>query len=117
MQFRIKVILSNKIFLFVICMFLFYSGNSQQKKSHKLNFCGAVFSDLQKLKVNLHPQFDFLQVKENDTIVDIGASSGWVDGALSAGTEFNNLLFVLVDIDTICLSSGKVDAMISHYSK
>ena len=112
-----KVILSNKFFVIIVCMLLSYFGNAQQKKSQKLKFCGAVFSDLQKLKTHLQPQFDFLQVKENDTIVDIGASSGWFDGAVSAGTEFNNLLFVLVDIDTICLNPGKIDAMVSHYSK
>ena len=72
---------------------------------------------MQKLKENLHPQFDFLKVKENDTIIDIGASSGWFEGAFSAGEAFHNLLFILVDIDTICLSQTKVDAMVSHYSK
>jgi ubiquinone/menaquinone biosynthesis C-methylase UbiE len=82
----------------------------------KQNFCGVSYKKLGVLKQQLGEQFNFLQVRENDTIVDIGAASGWFEGAFGAGSGVNNVHFILVDIDTGCLNRKKVDAMLQSYS-
>src|ERR1700712_3360077 len=65
----------------------------------------------------MQDQFDFLKLSENDTIVDIGAASGWYEGAFSAGNNFRHIHFILVDIDTNCLNARKLAAMTAHYSQ
>ncbi|HEX2609138.1 MAG TPA: methyltransferase domain-containing protein, partial [Flavisolibacter sp.] len=61
------------------------------------------------------PQFDFLQVQEQDTIVDLGAASGWYEGVFSAYSSLSQLTFILVDLNEKCLSVSKVDSMKRYY--
>jgi ubiquinone/menaquinone biosynthesis C-methylase UbiE len=82
----------------------------------KQTFCGVSYKKLRVLKEQMKDQFDFLHVHENDTIVDIGAASGWFEGAFGAGSGVDNVHFVLVDVDTGCLNRKKVDAMLQYYS-
>lgn len=93
---------------------------SQQSKRNaqiqKLDFCGARYHNLKKIKDRLLSQYAFLEVKENDTIVDIGAQSGSFEGAFTTLTNYQKLHFVLVDIDSACLNSRKLAAMNQHFA-
>jgi ubiquinone/menaquinone biosynthesis C-methylase UbiE len=105
----------------VILIFFIIAGlpalSQKKNKASKIAFCGVTANDKEFIRKNFQPQFDFLQLKENDTLVDIGAGSGWYEGALSTITPFTNLTFYLVDIDENCLNATKVNNVISHYSK
>ncbi len=81
----------------------------------KRSFCGFKYKDTAKLHHALDAQLQFLQIKNADTIVDIGSSSGAYDGAYCAIAPFKNVHFVLVDIDSNCLNSTKVNNMINYY--
>lgn len=48
----------------------------KKNKIDKLKFCGWQLDDKQKISSNFKKQFDFLNVQEDDTIVDIRAQSG-----------------------------------------
>lgn len=101
------------LFLFFPCLLF-----AQKKdKVDKIAFCGAKAQNKEKLISYFQQQFQFLHVAEGDTIVDIGAGSGWYEGAFSAASELKELTFVLVDINPKCLNEEKVNNMISHYSK
>lgn len=79
-------------------------------------FCGVSFRDKEKMIRELNWQFAFLKLQERDTVVDIGAASGWFEGAYSAASPLQHLHFVLVDIDSACLNTEKVNQMIGHYA-
>src|SRR6476659_10757924 len=89
----------------------------RKKKIDKLKFCGWQLNDKQKISSNFKDQFDFLNVQEGDTIVDIGAQSGTYEGCFLAVNNFKTIRFLLVDIDNSCLNQEKVNNMIDHYSK
>ena len=82
----------------------------------KLDFCGPRYHNLDKIKERLLTQFAFLKVAEHDTIVDIGAQSGVYEGAFTALSDFNDLHFILVDIDSACLNTRKVSAVNKHFA-
>ncbi|HWJ92339.1 MAG TPA: class I SAM-dependent methyltransferase [Flavisolibacter sp.] len=88
-----------------------------QGKREKQGFCGVSYTNLKMLKEQLAEQFEFLKVQEHDTIVDVGAASGWYEGAFGAGSGINELHFVLVDLDTTCMNKKKVEAAMRHYSE
>ncbi len=107
----------------LVLLFLFMSTISssalaqrRKKGERTIQFCGTRWQDTEKMKAGLQREIDFFRLMENDTIVDIGASSGSYNGAISAATSFTNLHFVLVDIDSSCLNQRKVTNMIGHYS-
>jgi len=64
----------------------------------------------------LQEQLEFLQLQENDTIVDIGASSGSFNASMAAIAQVKSLHFLLVDIDTACLNSRTIANVINHYT-
>ena len=101
------------LFLIIPCIL------SAQKKDKvdKIAFCGVLLKSKEKISSYYHQQFQFLNISEGDTIVDIGAGSGWYEGAFSAISELKELTFILVDINPKCLNEKKVNNMISHYSK
>ena len=78
-------------------------------------FCGTRYRDLQALKEQLKYQFEFLRLQDGDTVVDIGAASGWYEGAVWAGTDLKKLQVILVDIDSNCLNQQRVSNMLHHY--
>jgi ubiquinone/menaquinone biosynthesis C-methylase UbiE len=88
-----------------------------KNKIDKLKFCGWQLNDKQEISSNFKEQFDFLNVQEGDTIVDIGAQSGTYEGCFLAVNNFKTVRFLLVDIDSSCLNQEKVHNMIAHYSK
>lgn len=85
--------------------------------AQKQNFCGAQYNKKENIKEQLQEQFDFLDIHENDTIVDVGAASGWYEGAFSAISDLQKVHFLLVDISEFCLNEEKVGSMVDHYSK
>lgn len=88
-----------------------------KSKDSKKDFCGVKINKKQNIIETFQPQFDFIALQENDTLVDIGAESGWYEGAMSVALPFKNLTFYLVDINSNCLNETKVNSMIAHYSK
>ena len=103
--------------LLLLFLFLFFGMGAAAQKAARIQFCGAVYKNKAKMQEQLDDQFQFFQLNEKDTVVDIGAGSGWVEGAFAAVSPLSNLHFVLVDIDTICLNRQKLGNMIDHYSK
>jgi len=109
----------NKIgiyFLFLIILSLCVHAQNKNKID-KLKFCGWQLNDKQKISSNFKEQFDFLNVQEGDTIVDIGSQSGTYEGCFLAVNNFKTVHFLLVDIDSSCLNQEKVNNMVAHYSK
>jgi SAM-dependent methyltransferase len=95
----------------------FSQTSKRNAQIQKLDFCGARYQNLKKIEDRFLSQFSFLGVNENDTIVDIGAQSGGFEGTFTALTNYQNLHFVLVDIDSACLNSRKLAAMNQHFAK
>lgn len=89
----------------------------KKDKIDKLEFCGWRMDSKGKIISYFQPEFDFLDVQEGDTIVDIGAQSGTLEGCFLSVNNFNDVSFVLVDIDSSCLNQKKVNNVITHYSK
>jgi len=90
--------------------------NAQKKLGKHLAFCGWKYKDTAVLRVIFEKQLAFLNIKNNDTIIDIGSSSGSYEGCISVLGTFKNVTFVLVDIDSNCLNKTKVNNMVSYYS-
>ncbi|MBL7693217.1 MAG: methyltransferase domain-containing protein [Ferruginibacter sp.] len=67
------------------------------------------------LRRQFEQQLAFLQVRDGDTIVDVGTSSGAYIGAINVIAGFKNVHFILLDIDIGCLNRSKVNNMIAHY--
>lgn len=91
-------------------------SSKRDAQIQKLDFCGPRYHNLDKIKERLLTQFAFLKVAEHDTIVDIGAQSGVYEGAFTALSDFKELHFVLVDIDSACLNTRKVSAVNIHFA-
>lgn len=90
---------------------------SQQKgKAKKLDFCGIKIKDLDKEKAAYQEELDFLRLQEYDSVVDVGAGSGWYEGVLSVLSPLQHLHFFLVDINVDCLNETKVNNMKTYYS-
>jgi predicted methyltransferase len=102
--------------LFLLFLLLSFHQNSFAQKKKRQDFCGVRYEKKDAMAEQLKEQFDFLNVQENDTIVDIGAASGWYEGAFSTISNLKNISFVLLDIDSNCLSKRKVNNMLAHYS-
>ena len=90
---------------------------AQQKPKKDLSFCGWKYKDSSHIRIAVGKKLDFIQIKDGDTVVDIGAQSGTFLGCISVIVDFKQLNFILVDIDSNCLNKQKVDNMIAHYSK
>jgi len=105
------------IYLLLLLMLSLCVSAQNKNKIDKLKFCGWQLNDKQKISSNFKEQFDFLNVQEGDTIVDIGAQSGTYEGCFLAVNNFKTIRFLLVDIDSSCLNQEKVHNMIAHYSK
>ena len=92
-------------------------GGQMKEKIKKLKFCGYKYSDSSLLRKHFEQQLTFLKINNGDTIVDIGSSSGAYIGAINVMADFKNVHFILVDIDSHCLNTDKVNNMIAHYEK
>jgi Methyltransferase domain len=91
------------------------SGGQNEEKVKKLKFCGYRYKDSALLRSHFEQQLAFLQIHDGDTIVDVGTSSGAYIGAINVIAEFKNAHFILVDIDSNCLNTAKVNNMIAYY--
>jgi ubiquinone/menaquinone biosynthesis C-methylase UbiE len=113
-----------RVFIFIINLVVFITASFAQptgsrgqneEKVKKLKFCGYSYKDTGRLRMHFEQQLAFLQISSGDTIVDIGSSSGSFTGAINVIAEFKNVHFILVDIDSNCLNTTKVNNMIAHY--
>ena len=84
-------------------------------KIKKGEFCGYTFTDTLLLRKNYQAQLDFLDLKDGDTVIDVGTGSGSYIGALNVITVVKKAHFILVDIDSNCLNPLKVNNMINYY--
>ena len=91
------------------------SYGQNEEKVKKLKFCGYRYNDTALLRSQIEQQLAFLQIKDGDTIVDIGSSSGALIGCMNVIADFKNAHFILVDIDSTCLNTTKVNNMIAYY--
>ena len=107
-----------RAFFFVVNLALFITvsfGQREEEKISKLKFCGYKYKDSALLRKHFEQQLAFLQIQSGDTIVDIGSSSGAYIGSINVIADFKNVHFILVDIDSNCLNTTKVNNMIAHY--
>ncbi len=107
-----------KAFFLGICIFV--SGldafsQRNEEKVQRLRFCGYRYKDTALLRRQFEQQLAFLQVRDGDTIVDVGTSSGAYIGAINVIAGFKKVHFILLDIDSGCLNRIKVNNMIAHY--
>jgi ubiquinone/menaquinone biosynthesis C-methylase UbiE len=107
----------NKISIISFFLFVSISSLAQDAKIAKLKFCGYRYTDTAILRKHFEHQIDFLNIKDGDTVVDIGSSSGAYLGALNVIATFKNVHFILVDIDSNCLNKTKVTNMVEYYQK
>jgi len=102
------ILLGNLLVLNVV----FAQGELNVKK---MKFCGYKAKDSAALRREIAQQIDFLNIQNGDTIVDVGSSSGSYIGAINAVGAFRNVHFILVDIDSNCLNTARVNNMIAWY--
>jgi ubiquinone/menaquinone biosynthesis C-methylase UbiE len=86
-------------------------------QNRKQNFCGWRYEDTAVIRHQFERQVAFLRITDKDTIVDIGSSSGSMEGCLGVIGNYRDVNFVLVDIDSGCLSRERVGSMNSYYEK
>jgi predicted methyltransferase len=90
-------------------------GQINEEKVKKLKFCGYRYKDSALLRSQIEQQLAFLQIQDGDTIVEVGTSSGALIGCINVIADFKNAHFILVDIDSSCLNTAKVNNMIAYY--
>jgi ubiquinone/menaquinone biosynthesis C-methylase UbiE len=108
------------VLIFAVNLLLIVSSSFAQQneeKVKKIKFCGYKYKDSTLLRKHFEQQLAFLQINDGDTIVDIGSSSGAYIGAINVIADFKKVHFILVDIDSNCLNSTKVNNMIAHYEE
>lgn len=91
-------------------------AHAQEKPKDGLPFCGALFSKKKAIHDHFDTVFHFFNVSEGDTIVDVGAASGWIEGAFAAVTPLRSVHFILLDIDTGCLNARMIGNMQRAYA-
>lgn len=55
------------------------------------------------------------KIENGDYVADVGAASGWIEGAMAVFTD--SVTFFIEDIDTNLLNKEQLDAVVKHYSK
>jgi ubiquinone/menaquinone biosynthesis C-methylase UbiE len=105
------------ILIFTVSLLLSITAcyGQNEEKVKKLKFCGYRYKDSALLRSQIEQQLAFLQIKDGDTIVDVGSSSGALIGCINVIAEFKNVHFILLDIDSSCLNTTKVNNMIAYY--
>jgi SAM-dependent methyltransferase len=107
---RLLLLTVNLLLIIAICF-----GQQNEEKVKKLKFCGYRYKDSALLRSHFEQQLAFLQIQYGDTIVDVGTSSGALIGCMNVIADFKNAHFILVDIDSTCLNTAKVNNMIAYY--
>jgi SAM-dependent methyltransferase len=105
------------VFIFIVSLLLLITAcyAQNEEKIRKLKFCGYRYKDSALLRSHFEKQLAFLQIQDGDTIVDVGTSSGALIGCMNVIADFKNAHFILVDIDSNCLNTSKVNNMIAYY--
>lgn len=104
------ILIANLLLVLNLCF-----GQENAEKAGKLKFCGYKYKDSALLRSQIEQQLDFLQINDGDTIVDVGTSSGALIGCMNVIAGFKNAHFILVDIDSNCLNTAKVNNMNAYY--
>jgi ubiquinone/menaquinone biosynthesis C-methylase UbiE len=91
--------------------------HAQQKPRKGINFCGWRMNDTAAIRQAYANTLSFMNIRDRDTIVDVGSSSGSLEGVLSVAGDFQHVHFVLVDVDSNCLNRRMVDNMLAFYSE
>lgn len=103
-------------FILLLNLLVLHTAFAQsEEKVKKLKFCGYKYRDTAMIRKHFEQQIAFLDIKDGDTIADIGSSSGAYIGCINVVAEFKKVHFILVDIDSTCLNSTKVNNMVSYY--
>jgi ubiquinone/menaquinone biosynthesis C-methylase UbiE len=105
------------VFLFLLILNSYCISAQKVSKFASLSFCGFRSKNVENLIKYLLPELAFLRLSPGDTLVDIGAQSGVYEASLTAIADLQNVHFILVDIDTLCLNHKKLSNVISHYEK
>jgi ubiquinone/menaquinone biosynthesis C-methylase UbiE len=113
---KFLIVMADRLLYSIIFLALSFTAGAQQKPKKNLAFCGFRFVDTAVLRHQFEKQLAFLRISDNDTIVDIGSSSGAMEGCLGAIGNFSQVNFILVDIDSNCLNRQRVNNMIDHYA-
>lgn len=105
------------LILFIVLVFCYSQllAQKRNKSIDKYGFCGFIIEKKKFLDEIYKVQFEYLNLQENDTIVDIGSQSGSYLGAFSATMPFQNLHFVMVDIDSTCMNKSTLSRVLQHY--
>lgn len=106
---RLFITAINLLFFATVC----FAQNGEKVK--KIKFCGYKYKDTAQIRKHFERQIAFLDIKDGDIIADIGSSSGAYIACINVVAEFKNVHFILVDIDSTCLNSTKVNSMITYY--
>ena len=104
------ILIANLLLVSNLCF-----GQENAEKAGKPKFCGYKYKDSALLRKHYEQQLAFLQIQDGDTIVDVGSSSGAYIGAINVIAEFKNVHFILLDIDSNCLNTAKVNNMVAWY--
>lgn len=91
-------------------------ASAQEKPGSALGFCGFRYKDTVTIEKQFREELDFLRIKDGETIVDIGASGGAMEGWFSVIGSFRNVNFILVDPDSNCLNNTRLNNMIAYYA-
>ena len=102
--------LAQLLILSVLFLFLANLSQAQLFRPYK---CGPV------LKMDRLATFDtlnqFLDIKPRDTYAEIGASSGYYNGAMAV--YLDSVTMYLQDVDESCLNKKNLDRLLKYYSK
>lgn len=97
---------------------IFCAGNADAQKPDKnLDFCYWKYPDTVAARNGFKKAYPFYRLHNNDTLVDVGAASGGLEGALASFMTEKNVHFVLVDIDSNCLNETKLRNVQTYYSQ
>lgn len=102
-------------------------GPSKKAQAKKINDSTAIYSSstsrpfkygfaLTKSECNYYFQ-DYLndyKFKKGEVIADVGAASGWIEGAFSV--LLDSLTFYIQDIDTSWATNAEMDKVVNYYS-
>jgi ubiquinone/menaquinone biosynthesis C-methylase UbiE len=97
--------------LFILALLFTFFINKLQAQ----HGCKESYFNTKKRVEKLKPLFQFMEIKEGDTIASIGAKNGWFEAAISV--YYDKLTFYLEDLSDNCLNTNVLDKTIAQYSK
>lgn len=83
--------------------------------SHKRPFRYGFAYSKEQVEKKFAQMLKFYDLRPGEVVGDIGAASGWMDGALSVLTD--SVTYYVQDINTVFLNEDEFTQVIDHYSK